>query len=61
MMLRELQETPRGKQFLECQTLEEIWLVNTQSLDQYFYLFFFFFYLFTVKYGQWENIVEQNF
>lgn len=25
MMLRELQETPRGKQFLECQTLEEIW------------------------------------
>ncbi len=25
MMLRELQETPRGKKFLECQTLEEIW------------------------------------
>lgn len=25
MMLRELQETPRGKRFLECQTLEEIW------------------------------------
>lgn len=24
IMLRELQETPRGKQFLECQTLEEI-------------------------------------
>ncbi|KAJ6638100.1 tRNA-dihydrouridine(20) synthase [NAD(P)+]-like [Pseudolycoriella hygida] len=24
MMLRELQETPRGKKFLECQTLEEI-------------------------------------
>lgn len=24
-MLRELQETPRGKKFLECQTLEEIW------------------------------------
>lgn len=25
MMLRELQETPRGKRFLECQTLEEVW------------------------------------
>lgn len=25
MMLRELQETPRGKKFLECQTLDEIW------------------------------------
>lgn len=25
MMLRELQETPRGKRFLECQTLDEIW------------------------------------
>lgn len=25
MMLRELQDTPRGKRFLECQTLEEIW------------------------------------
>lgn len=25
MMLRELQETPRGKLFLECQTLEDIW------------------------------------
>lgn len=24
-MLKELQETPRGKQFLECQTLEQIW------------------------------------
>lgn len=24
-ILRELQETPRGKQFLECQTLEQIW------------------------------------
>ena len=24
-MLRELQETPRGKQFLATQTLEEIW------------------------------------
>lgn len=24
-MLRELQETPRGKRFLECQTLEQIW------------------------------------
>lgn len=24
-MLRELQETPRGKKFLECQTLEQIW------------------------------------
>ncbi|KAJ8960712.1 hypothetical protein NQ318_020004, partial [Aromia moschata] len=23
-MLRELQETPRGKKFLECQTLEQI-------------------------------------
>lgn len=25
MMLRELQETPRGKKFLESQTLNEIW------------------------------------
>lgn len=25
MMLRELQETPKGKKFLECQTLEDIW------------------------------------
>lgn len=25
MMLRELQESPRGKKFLECQTLEDIW------------------------------------
>lgn len=25
MMLRELQETPRGKQFLETQTLEDVW------------------------------------
>lgn len=25
MMLRELQETPRGKKFLESETLEEIW------------------------------------
>lgn len=25
MMLRELQETPRGKKFLESQTLDEIW------------------------------------
>lgn len=24
-MLKELQETPRGKKFLECQTLEQIW------------------------------------
>lgn len=24
-MLKELQETPRGKRFLECQTLEQIW------------------------------------
>lgn len=24
-ILRELQETPRGKKFLECQTLEQIW------------------------------------
>lgn len=24
-MLRDLQETPRGKKFLECQTLEQIW------------------------------------
>lgn len=24
-MLRELQETPRGKKFLETQTLEQIW------------------------------------
>lgn len=24
-ILRELQETPRGKQFLECQTLKQIW------------------------------------
>lgn len=28
MMLRSLQETPRGKKFLECQTLDEIWYVN---------------------------------
>lgn len=27
MMLRELQETPRGKQFLETQTLEDVWWV----------------------------------
>lgn len=26
-MLKELQETPRGKKFLECQTLEQIWYV----------------------------------
>lgn len=26
-MLKELQETPRGKRFLECQTLEQIWQV----------------------------------
>lgn len=26
-MLKELQETPRGKKFLECQTLEQIWQV----------------------------------
>lgn len=25
MMLRELQETPRGQLFLQCQTLEELW------------------------------------
>lgn len=24
-MLKELQETPRGRKFLECQTLEQIW------------------------------------
>lgn len=24
-ILRELQETPRGRQFLECQTLKQIW------------------------------------
>lgn len=24
-ILKELQETPRGKKFLECQTLETIW------------------------------------
>lgn len=24
-ILRELQETPRGREFLECQTLEQIW------------------------------------
>lgn len=24
-MLKELQDTPRGKKFLECQTLEQIW------------------------------------
>lgn len=24
-MLRELQDTPRGRKFLECQTLEDIW------------------------------------
>lgn len=24
-ILKELQETPRGKQFLECQTLQQIW------------------------------------
>lgn len=24
-MLKELQETPRGKKFLECQTMEQIW------------------------------------
>lgn len=28
MMLRELQETPRGKKFLECQTLEDIWYAS---------------------------------
>jgi tRNA-dihydrouridine synthase 2 len=27
-MLKELQETPRGKKFLECQTLEQIWYVQ---------------------------------
>lgn len=27
-MLKELQETPRGKKFLECQTLEQIWYVS---------------------------------
>lgn len=26
-ILRELQETPRGRKFLDCQTLEQIWLV----------------------------------
>lgn len=24
-MLRELQDTPRGKHFLECQTMKQIW------------------------------------
>lgn len=28
MMLRDLQESPRGRKFLECQTLEDIWLVS---------------------------------
>lgn len=36
-MLKELQETPRGKKFLECQTLEQIWLVVRP-----FYIFNFF-------------------
>lgn len=26
-ILRELQETPRGRKFLECQTLEQIWYI----------------------------------
>lgn len=30
-MLKELQETPRGKRFLDCQTLEQIWLVCISS------------------------------
>lgn len=36
-MLKELQETPRGKRFLECQTLEQIWLVFSpqQQENQY--------------------------
>lgn len=27
-ILRELQETPRGRKFLECQTLEQIWYIR---------------------------------
>lgn len=38
MMLRELQETPRGQQFLQCQTLEEIWY-GTFILRIFFCLF----------------------
>lgn len=31
-ILKELQETPRGKKFLECQTLEQIWFVYVNLL-----------------------------
>lgn len=39
-MLKELQETPRGKRFLECQTLEQIWLVFTSQQQENQYLNF---------------------
>lgn len=30
-ILKELQETPRGKKFLDCQTMEQIWLVKKNN------------------------------
>lgn len=34
-MLRELQETPRGKKFLACQTLEQIWYFFCKIIIKY--------------------------
>ena len=36
-MLRELQETPRGKKFLEAQTLQQMWYgIYYNYVEQYF-------------------------
>lgn len=34
-ILKELQETPRGKKFLECQTLEQIWYNDKRIVTKF--------------------------
>lgn len=61
MMLRELQETPRGKKFLECQTLEDIWYVlNEISLVIFERCSYKFSITIAVTYGTWELIAVKN-
>lgn len=66
-ILRELQETPRGRKFLECQTLEQIWYIialNILNGNKEKYCFIICIVLtvliFSVLYGTWTVIVKKN-
>lgn len=58
-MLRELQETPRGKRFLETQTLEQIWYIKDAQetlLDTGWLTYF----IISVKFGDLEKNAERS-